>query len=184
MLKKYTEKFCQGFFWTLGSILVLIVVSFIVFTILSCFNILDRLTNLKHSFFATPELSEQDLNKINNLIGSEKIISFDSLFTQTLAYYDTIITVLIGILGITVAGAFIYIKSVSEEKNKEYAKKHIDSFLTTKKFHDTIKQTVNEQVDTWGEDITRGFDRIKKLESRVDSLKDETKQDADQKIGE
>ena len=180
MLKKYTEKFCQGFFWTAGAMLCVL----IGFLILKFFIGLDRLKIFKNSFFVSQPLSDKDFEKIGGLVESDKIISFDSLFTQTLAYYDTIITVLIGILGITVAGAFLYIKFGSEEKSKEYATKHIDNFLTTKNFHDALKQTINEEVNIWGEDITRGFDRIKKLEDKVDSLKEETKQDADQQIEE
>ncbi len=49
--------------------------------------------------------------------------------------------------GIVVAGAFIYIRSGSEEKNKEYAKKHIDSFLETKTFHDIVKENISNKVE-------------------------------------
>ena len=181
MLKKYIEKFCQGFFWTSGGIFCVLIFGFFG---LKFFVGFDRLENFKNSFFVPKPLNDKDFEKIGGLIESGKIVSFDSLFTQTLAYYDTIITVLIGILGVVVAGAFLYIKFGSEEKSKEYATKHIDNFLKTQDFDDKFKKNVNERVDNWGEDIIKGFNRIKKLESKVASLEEEAKQDADQKIGE
>ena len=176
--KKYVEKFLQGFCVLSGALFCL----FIAFLTLKFFVGWSRIENFKNSFFVTPQLNDTDLEKIKSLIESGKIISFDSLFTQTLAYYDTIITVLIGILGIVVAGAFIYIRSGSEEKNKEYAKKHIDSFLETKTFHDIVKENINNKVDEWGEDVSGGFDKIKKLESKVSSLEEDAKKGADNTI--
>ena len=124
------------------------------------------------------------MEKIKTLIELRKIISFDSLFTQTLAYYDTIITVLIGILGIVVAGTLIYIKYGSEEKNKEHTKKHVDNFLETKRFHDMVKKEIDNTVNEWGEDKFSGFEKIKKLESRVSSLEEDAKKGADKTIGD
>ena len=180
MFNKYLEKFFQGFCLLSGALFC----SFVSFLILKFFVGWNRIENFKNSFFITPRLNDKDLGKIKDLLESGKVISFDSLFTQTLAYYDTIITVLIGILGIVVAGAFIYIKSGSEEKNKKHAKKHIDSFLETKVFHDIVKKGIHHNVDEWGEDISKGFDQIRKLDSRVSSLEEDAKKGADKTIGE
>ena len=183
MLKKYVKKFFQGFVQGFGFLSGAIFCLSILFFIFKFFWGWNRLEKFKNSFFITPQLNEKEIEQIRDLVGSGKIISFDSLFTQTLAYYDTIITVLIGILGIVVAGAFIYIKFGSEEKSKEHAKKYIDSFLETKKFHDIVKGTIDNKVDEWGEDLSNGFDKIRKLEAKISSLEEDVKKDADKTIG-
>ncbi len=181
MLKnKYFVKFCQGFCFLSGALFC----SFIAFFALKHFVGWNRIESFKNSFFIAPQLSGKEMEKIKDLIEAGKVISFDSLFTQTLAYYDTIITVLIGVLGIFVAGSFIYIKVGSEEKNKEHAKQHIDSFLKTKAFHDSIKKDISNKVNEWGEDISGEFDKIGKLEKRVFSLEESAKKGADETIGE
>lgn len=178
--QKYADKFCQGFAVAAGAIFCLAVTFFI----LAFFMGFDRLKNVKSSFFMTSSLDEKDFEKIRHLVESKKIISFDSIFTQTLSYYDTIITFLIGILGVAVAGAFIYIKGGSDEKNKEHAKKHINSFLETKRFNDIVENSISNKVNEWGEDATSGFEKIKQLERKVSSLEEDSKKDANKKIGE
>ena len=165
------KSFTQGFFFLSGAVFLF----FVIFLVLKGFLGLDRLTNLKSSFFVSKPLKEQEFVILKKFIESEKVISFDSLFTQTLYYYDTLVTILMGLLGIVVAGAFIYIKYGSEEKNKEHAKMHINNFLKTKDFDDLINRSTDKHIDIWAEDITRGFDRIEKLEGRVSSLEEDSK---------
>lgn len=153
----------------------------ILFFILKSFIGIDRLSQVKGFFFITePIIDSKTLTDLENLGVLDKILPFHSIFTQTLAYYDTIITVLIGILGVVIAIAFVYIKYNSEEKSKEHAEKYIKNYLKTINFRDTVekmtKTVVKDRIESWGEDITKGFERIKELERKVDSLEEDRKE--------
>lgn len=170
--------FVKGFVFSSGVVFLF----FILFLVFKFLFGLDRLKILKNSFFLPESLQEQDYIVLKTFIEKGRIVSFDSIFTQTLSYYDALITILIGLLGIVVAGAFFYIKTASEEKNKEYAKTHTDNFFKTIEFKNLFDSSIKKQIEEWGEDITEGFDRIKRLEERVFSLEEDSKKGSDEKI--
>ena len=171
----------QGFFWSSGAMLALFILFFVFKGVLG----LDRLAAFKNSFFISSAPEEQDITKkLNELAEFGRITSLDSLFTQTLAYYDTLITILVGILGVAVAGAFFYIRSASLEKSKEYAEKHVDNFLETQKFNNKVREFAGRHADSWAEDLTQGFERISKLEERISSLEESAEKDAGESLEE
>ena len=181
--------FIQGFFWFSGALFAFLILFFIIKQFLG----FDRLGDLKNSLFASTSLKTQELGmSLKELIAMGKVISFDSFFTQTLAYYDTIITILIGILGIVVAGAFLYIRYTSQEKSEEYARAHIDNFLAKKDFNDQVMKYVDKKVndkvnDDWGEDIGKSLEEVRelnqRLNERVSLLEEESRAGADESIG-
>ena len=71
----------------IGSILV-------VFFIFKGFIGIDRLSEIKGFFFTTEPIDSETIMNLKKLGTSDKILPFNSIFTQTLAYYDTIITIL------------------------------------------------------------------------------------------
>ena len=153
---------------------------FILCFVTKAFIGMDRLSEIKGSFFTSEPLDSKTMMDLKKLGVSDKIIPFHSIFTQTLAYYDTIITILIGILGVVIAIAFVYIKYNSEEKSKEHAEKYIENYLKTTNFRDTVEKTtetiVKDRTESWGEDMTKGFERIKELEKKIASLEEDRKE--------
>ncbi len=152
----------------IGSILV-------VFFIFKGFIGIDRLLEIKGFFFTTEPIDSETIMNLKKLGTSDKILPFNSIFTQTLAYYDTIITILIGILGVVIAIAFVYIKYNSEEKSREHAEKYMENYLKTTSFRDMVEEMAEkiakDRIESWGEDITKGFERIEQLEKNVEQIK-------------
>ena len=171
--------FTQAFFY-LGCATFALFILFFVFKGSLGF---DRLVALKNSFVVCGMLEKQDADKkLSELVEAGRIVSQDSLFTQTLAYYDTLITILVGILGVAVAGAFFYIRSASLEKSKEHAERYVNNFLESQKFNDKVKEFAESQADSWAEDATQGFERISELQERISSLEEGAKRNMDESL--
>ena len=83
--------------------------------------------------------------------------------------------ILIGILGVVIAIAFVYIKYNSEEKSREHAEKYMENYLKTTSFRDMVEKMAEkiakDRIESWGEDITKGFERIEQLEKNVEQIK-------------
>lgn len=167
----WKKTFVSGFFWSAGMIFSIL----IVFFVFKFFIGLDRLSTIKGFFFVDTPIDNETMMNLEKFGILDKIIPFNTIFIQTLDYYDTIIQILVGLLAVVVAGAFFYIRYSSEEKSREYAEKYIDNYLATKEFHDKIEGAIKDQTNEWGEDMTKGFERIEKIEGRVTSLEEDRK---------
>ena len=149
----------------------------------------DRLASIKDSFFISDSLLKEDITNKNleELIRLNKILPFDSIFTQTLAYYDTIITILIGLLGIIAAISFIFIKYNSEEKSKEHIEKYVDNFFDTQRFNEIITRNIGKDYSLLAEDVYGSLENMEEIisslsESITESNKDMQKEKL--KVGE
>ena len=170
-LKDVISSFLKGCSFCSGMLFVL----FFLLFILKSFIGFNRLSNLKNAFFLSPSPDKNLVENLKELASTGHIISFDSLFIQTLTYYDSLITILVGILGITIAGAFFYIKQNSEDKSREYLEKGLKIFLETKEFDEQIQQSISNQLDNQLEDIPKTLDKISILESKISSLEESQK---------
>ena len=147
------------------------------------YNRLDYFYN-KYIITNSENIGANEEAVIHKLFQNKIIISPNEILTQTLGYYDILITFLIGILGIVGAIAFFYIKGSSEEKAKEYAKKSTEGYFNTLKFDKTVKAKVDRVFDSeYGESfggISTKIDQLNKftkiIEERLKSLEESNKE--------
>ena len=175
----FNKDFQKGFYYSAG-ICVAVIFAFVIIVMLCTIKI----DSIKDVYFLSKDLnlnllSEKEQNLLHSLIRKNHVISADTIYTQTLAYYDTLITVLVSILGLVAGLAFFYVRFISQEKTEEYIEKIVKQNFETKKFADSVKDGIQ---DTLGDDSILFGKRLNKLEENVGELVDINKDKIVQEI--
>jgi len=115
------------------------------------------------------------------MIAKGKLISASDIFEQTLSFYDTIIAILLGILGLVVALVILFIWKRSKDELDEQVNHAVSSFLTEKIAGKTLLDKVMDdkiaeyQLDKAAEKISQLESKSSKIEEEVESLNSESK---------
>lgn len=143
-----------------GIFLALILIVASLATILLLTGFYDRLDFFigKYLFIGHSSFDPNEPITIQELITNNAIIPTDTILTQTLDYYDTLIALLVSILGVVSFIAFFYIKGKSEDKAKEFAKMHTETYagnyLKTTEFQKQVTQDIkNVFKDSYGKEF-------------------------------
>jgi len=117
---------------------------------------------------------------LNELVSKGLVISASDLYNDTLSFYSTLISWLIGILGISGIVAFIYIRGKSKEEAEEQATKAVDQYFGRLDTHNMLAEKVELEVDVQVEPIRKSLENlediallktaVKKLEEKVELL--------------
>lgn len=124
-----------------------------------------------HGVVATPPpevLTAKQLFLMNDLVENGTIVRTDEIISTLVSYYESVITVLVSVLGVLGVLAFMYVKAVSiEHAEREVGlitEKKMSSYLESLKFNDLISNRAREHV------IVEIKDEKDLLESYLDDL--------------
>lgn len=118
-------------------------------------------------------LSEQHIAQMNELMRGGTVLTADQFLDHTTSFYETLITVLVTLLGLVAGTAYMYIKSVSADTASEQAKKYsLESFET-----DKFRLKIDEKLAPHIENLSDAFDtqaalqHLEKISDDLPSLK-------------
>ena len=171
------RKFVSGVYQGCGIFLSLTCASFFILFLLKILGFYDKADFFidKYILSGRKNMDANQLDTFKKLIENDTIISADTIFSQTLEYYDTLITFLVAILGVVGAIAFFYIKGSSEEKAKEYAKKSTSDYFNTVSFDKLVQNKINDTLDSEDSNYRRDSEAFFEKSDKIDQLDKLTK---------
>ena len=129
---------------------------------------------------AVIQFNPKETKFLNQLVSKGIVISASDLYNATISFYSTLITWLIGSLGISGIIAFVYIRGKSKEEAEEQAVKAVDQYFDKASTHTLLAEKIELEVDIQVEpvrkslesleDITQIKDALKRLEEKVELL--------------
>ena len=159
-MKKFVYKFKEHFSetfnkignfipWILGKSCALLIwllcLSLITIILLLAYNIIQpKVTRLYSHACAVSELqienlSPQDKKSIDTLIAKNKIIPISTIYEKTLEYYDSLVSILIALLGIFAFVTWFSLRGKTKDEVENAIEKMIESPL--------FKAWINENLD-------------------------------------
>ncbi len=115
-------------------------------------------------------LSDVQIKTLNQLISKGIVISASDLYNDTIAFYSTLITWLIGILGISGIIGFIYVRSKSREEAEHEAEKAVDNYFAKQSVHDMLDNKIKSEVDNQLEDVKKDLESLEDIQGIKDSI--------------
>lgn len=111
------------------------------------------------------ELTVRQQKTLNELVSKGQVMSLSDFHSDTLSFYSTLITWLIGLLGATAILGYIYIQGLSQEKAEQQAEKAVENHLgkddTQKKLREWFRAAAEAQ-----------FTQLDDLQARLDALEE------------
>jgi uncharacterized membrane protein YgaE (UPF0421/DUF939 family) len=134
----------------------------------------DRMDYFRNKYILDLPVSGTNLkNAINQLVASGKLIPIHEILNQTISYYDTIITILVAMLGAVVALAFISIRMTSSDEIKEAVAEELIIKFDERKFiestHSSIRDIIQRDL---GQDLSSFAEKVNILEEKVSYIDD------------
>ncbi len=121
---------------------------------------------------ATPKLSTLDQQALRRLMNNGAVIPPENILSHTMAYYDTIIVVLVSLLGVMGIVAFMYARGLSRdhaEKEAERATKNfVQHYFESKPFLKDLSDNTEVQVKVLLQDYP--LDELMDTAARLDEI--------------
>ena len=155
------KDFKSGFFKGLGFLLSISIVAILVLAVYShypCFH-------YRNAFLPKDDikisLNELQTKTLNQLISKGIVISASDLYNDTLAYYNTLITWLIGILGLSGFFGYLYLRGTGKEDAEKEAEKAVENYCAKQSAHTLLESKIAAEVDSQVEPIKESLEQLK-----------------------
>ncbi len=143
----------------------------------------ESISSINGVFFGTSKqsLSPSERFHLIELIDNGHVIRAESIISDLSSYYESVINILVTLVGILGVIAFMYVKAFSTEKAEEASKmaaeKTATTYLESKRFNDeNIKyideslKSVKSSLKQLYEDSTSKFEDIDDIETKFNEL--------------
>lgn len=175
MIKMFWLKFCQSFrksyefignliFDLLGKVSgFLIWLSLILFALTIFFNYISPpiATLYRHFYtiseFGEEKISEEDKKKIDHLIAKNHIIPMSSIHESTLSYYDSLISILIALLGVFALASWFSLRSKAKDEAGTAVEKLVDSRLFQSWLDEHLNRIVQGKISDFEANVEAEF---------------------------
>lgn len=135
---------------------------------------------ISHSKYAInsefKELSVYEQIVAARLVNENKIISVDSLWSMQVSFYQTIVSVLIGLNAAILAVAFLIIRSSSNEHAIKEAKAQFDSYASSQKFSKLVEKKsrkILQDINLTYNDVLESKEQISSQVTKLETQKDQ-----------
>lgn len=132
----------------------------------------------------TNPITESQITQINELMRGGTVLSADQFLDHTTSFYETLISILVTLLGLVAGIAYMYIKSVSVESAKDQARKYSIESLESDKFRSVLNEKLSPHLTPLNDisdthlalqDLEDISDRMPEAERRIASLQDQVR---------
>ncbi|MCE3232323.1 MAG: hypothetical protein K0R98_580 [Rickettsiaceae bacterium] len=124
-----------------------------------------------------PPLSNETKKTIEKLIHEQRIAPPDEILKSAMSFYDTLITYLIGLIGLSAFIGFLYIKAVSRRQAEEMIQNEFLRFVNDSlKFDEKLNAKIKDDLEYFselGNDIGREMESLNQLRGDLEQLKEE-----------
>jgi len=107
---------------------------------------------------------------LSKLVASGTVIPIGEFYGHIISYYNTLITLMMALLGIVSLVAYMYIRSVSTEEAEKKALEH-----TKECFKKEVPSMLAESTEEWSSDFQDDMDELKEkvttLENEIERLR-------------
>ena len=122
--------------------------------------------------------------QVGELVQKGVIISLNDYLSLQSSFYETVITILIALIGLLGAAAYIVVKHSSEDSARtiareiarEIATDQVDRFVSSQRFHETIVTNVKSRLEPYEMDMDEKFQAIEEQNEKIGELSDEVAQ--------
>ena len=166
--KTFTAMFarlCAGSVYVIVAIIVLFSVTFLL-------NLSPRTTKesktWKYLFIKDPYsqgITKKEARGLNNLVNRGVIISPNNILTTTISYYDSILMVLLGLIGSFALFTFFTIRSSSED----HAEKTVNAYLSS----DAFTYKLEKLIAPLGASISEDLFKVATMQDKLDETFEE-----------
>ena len=94
------------------------------------------------------ELTQREKNSLNDLIAKNKVISVSDVYSRTLHYYDSFITVLVALLGAFAILSWISLKTKIREEVQNEITNFFNSPQTVSWMNDLMKKQIDDREES------------------------------------
>ncbi len=152
-MKKWVSEFKEHFMNILGksskpcAIIALVILSVCCFAVF-CGIIKPHITNIyKYTYVLAvekpSEITKQEETNINYLLSRNRIIPVSTVYNNTLEYYDSLIAILVALLGVFAIASWISMRA----KIKDDIQKEVASFFSTEQTKSWIDELIRAMID-------------------------------------
>lgn len=138
-----------------------------------------KLSFINEFLLFSPKLTPLETKHIEALLATNRIIPAADVVSHVATFYSTVITILVGIIGLVAIIGFFHLKhltieKLAEHKNKvtteakEEAAKDVQIYLNSKDFLDVISKHVDESLE--GTKVDEINKKIADLENAIEEL--------------
>lgn len=126
-----------------------------------------------YSYIISPlnlELSTTDNQTIEKLIQNGKIISIRDVYSDTLSYYNTLLTLII--IGFSIMGylAVIHIRTMAKEEVEKDVERYFKIHTESSSFRNEIETLIQENLETYSEQIETNQHAINQMKEYIELL--------------
>lgn len=159
--------FLNGLFFAIGFVLLLLLFS------MCQGDLVDYLREVKSVVFDFSEIREMSNEErliFDNLLQAKVIVSSDTFITVIIDYYNTIIAIMATMMALLGGGAYMYIKSSTEDKARAEIRKLLDTEDNAGYVEDALNDILEAKGSSYLEAITITEKRYAKVDSRLEFL--------------
>lgn len=146
-LKEWWSHVRVGILWGLGFSLVLSLLGIFVVAGMAYFPAL----RYRHAYMpksdAVIPVNATETKTLNQLVSRGIVISAGDVYNDTLSYYNTLISWLIGLVGMSALIGFIYVRGRVGEEAELVARKAVDDFFSKETTHRLLEEKVRAATE-------------------------------------
>lgn len=168
------NKFLKGIIHGLGVVMVLLLFS--IFIAAFGIYILNPQNDFSTKYILCPSIQVQTTQApkktvtIEQLLAEGKIIPANEISNGIIGYYNTLITILVTLLGLNAVIAYFYIKGTTEDKVEEKVDKTVQIIFTSQDFYNKLDRQLSKIA---GDEVAEHEKRIGNLEEKMEAVENQ-----------
>ncbi len=170
-MESVMNRFLKGIIQGLGIVIVLLLFS--IFIAGLGVYVLKPQSDFTSKYILCPSIKTPAMQvppksvTIEQLLAEGKIIPANEITNSIIGYYNSLITILVTLLGLNAVIAYFYIKGTTEDKVEEKVAKTVQIIFKSQEFHNKLEQ---QMVKVAEDKVTEHETRIGNLEEKVEAI--------------